>query len=74
MSSKNLVTESLGKVGASIHVIVSFGRSFLNEVISLRLCAGIGGGVSGALLTFAVLAILTAGQPTPTPTPAPLPF
>ena len=73
MSSKNLATELLGEIGASIHAIVPFGRMLLSEVITLGCCAG-SGGVGRALLTLAVLTIFTAGDPTPTPTPKPLTF
>jgi hypothetical protein len=60
--------------GASIYVITSFGREFLNGVIRLGVCAGSGGGLSGALFTLAVLAMLFGENPGPTPTPIPLPF
>lgn len=75
MLSNNLA-ELLAGIGSSIQSIVPFGRTFLNEVISIRLGLGTGsiGGVSSALLTLAVLAALTTGDPSPTPTPTPLPF
>ncbi|MBV8542247.1 MAG: hypothetical protein JO268_17220 [Pseudonocardiales bacterium] len=64
----NLTTELREKVRASIHTVVSSGRTFLGEV------TGWGGGVSGALLTLAVLTILILIGGDPTPTPTPLPF
>jgi hypothetical protein len=60
--------------GVSIYAIASFWRTFLNRLIRLGVCAGSGGGLSGALLTLAVLAMLFDGDPGPTPTPIPLPF
>jgi hypothetical protein len=80
MSSSNLTAELVETIrppmipGASIHAIASFGRKFLSEVIRLGVCAGSGGGLSGALFTLAVLAMLFGGDPGPTPTPTPLPF
>lgn len=74
MSSANLATEWLEKVGPSIHAVTPFGRAFLSKMNKLCLCAGSSGGVGGALLTLAMLTILAIGDPTPTPTPVPLPF
>lgn len=74
MSSANLATGWLEKVGPSVHAVTPFRRKFLNEMNRLCLCAGSGGGVGGALLALAVLTILAIGDPTPTPTPVPLPF
>lgn len=70
MLSKNLTAELRDRIGVLIHVIVSFGRAFLNKMIRLGVCAVSSGGVSGALLTLAVLTILTR-QPNPTPVPSP---
>ncbi len=71
MSSHNLTTELLKKMGASRHAVISFVRTFLNEVICLGFCAG--RGVSGTLLTLAVLTILFAGDHSLAP-PPPVPF
>lgn len=70
MLSKNLTAELRGKIGAPIRMIASFGRTLLNKTIRLGVCAVSSGGVSGALLTLAVLTILTR-QPNPTPVPSP---
>lgn len=71
-SSNNLATKLLEKIAASVPAIVSFGRTFLNEVITWGVCAGRNGGVRG-MLTLAVLTMFLA-DPNPTPTPTPLPF
>lgn len=71
MLSNNLATALRDKVAALIHVIVSFGRTFLNAVIRFGVCAVSNGGVSGALLTLAVLTILITRQPNPNPVPSP---
>jgi hypothetical protein len=65
--------KSSGKVWTSIHMVVSFPRTFLSEVISLGLFSG-RGSLSGALLMLAVLITLCTGDPSPTPTPTPIPF
>jgi hypothetical protein len=71
-ASKNFATELPEEIEASIPVIVSFGRTFLNEVIRLSICVGSNGSVSG-MLTLAVLTMFLA-DPNPAPTPIPLPF
>ena len=65
--------EPLRRIDASIHMIVSFARNFLSELIRLGLRAG-SGSLSGVLLTLVLLIILGVGNPTPTPTPTPIPF
>lgn len=64
-----------GKVWTSIHMVVSFMRTFLSEVISLVLFSG-RGSLSGVLLMLTVLTALFIGDPSPvpTPTPTPIPF
>lgn len=64
-----------GKAWASIHMVVSFLRTFLSEVIRLGLFAN-RGSLSGVLLMLTVLTILCTGDPSPvpTPTPTPIPF
>lgn len=66
--------ELLEKIGASMHVTISFVRTFLSKAIGWGFRTGNGGGLSGTLLTLAVLTILYFGDPNPTPTPIPIPF
>ena len=64
-----------GKVWTSIHMVVSFMRTFLSEVISLGFFSG-RGSLGGILLMLTVLTALCIGDPSPvpTPTPTPIPF
>lgn len=71
MLSKNLAPTLRDKLGAPIHLIVSFARILLDKVIWLGVRAVRNGGVRGVLLALAVLAFLAIGQPNPTPNPNP---
>ncbi|MBV9139621.1 MAG: hypothetical protein JO115_01640 [Pseudonocardiales bacterium] len=71
MALNSPTTELPAETGAPIPAIVSFGRTFLHEVIRLSVCAVSRGGVCVVLLALAVLTILTIGQPPPNPNPNP---
>ena len=64
----------LEKIGAPIHKIASFGRTFSNQVIRFSVCARGGSGLNVTMITLAVLAMICHGDPTPTPTPTPTPI
>jgi hypothetical protein len=64
----------LQKIRTPIHEVASFGRSFLNQVVKLSVCAGSGSSLNVTMITLAVLTILCHGDPYPTPTPTPIPF
>jgi hypothetical protein len=64
----------LERIGAPIHKIASFGRTFRNQVIRFSVCACGGSGLNVTMLTLAVLVMICHGDPPPTPTPTPIPF